>query len=180
MGLLPESCLCHRRLCVPQRPAVLPGILFCLLPTLFGAQAVREDRASAAWGMPCGMKSRQGGSPKALHRLCAIGFAAAVGGRFLPPAAPPGGMGGQWARAAPRWRWVLGCRNRCCCPRCAQKTGGKKQAEEQMNIIEIDHLTYTYPGAKPTLGRSHCELKKGTSWQSLGTTAAGNPLFAKP
>lgn len=50
-----------------------------------------------------------------------------------------------------------------------------------MNVIEIDHLTYSYPGAEqPTLKGITVKIKKGTFSQSLATTAAGNPLFVKP
>ena len=50
-----------------------------------------------------------------------------------------------------------------------------------MNIIDIEDLTYTYPGAEtPILDHVNLQVEKGISWLLLATTAVGNPPFARP
>lgn len=49
-----------------------------------------------------------------------------------------------------------------------------------MSLIEIEHLTYSYPGAEnPTLNDISIQIKKGNFLASLATTDVESPLFVK-
>lgn len=50
-----------------------------------------------------------------------------------------------------------------------------------MNVIEIDHLTYSYPGAEqPTLKGITVKIKKGDFLAIVGNNGCGKSTFVKP
>ena len=50
-----------------------------------------------------------------------------------------------------------------------------------MNVVEIEHLCYTYPGAdKPTLQDVDLTIEKGDFLAIVGNNGCGNPPSAKP
>ena len=49
-----------------------------------------------------------------------------------------------------------------------------------MNVIEIDHLTYSYPGAEqPTLKGITVKIKKGDFLAIVGNNGCGKSTFCK-
>ena len=160
------------------------GILFCLLPTLFLVPKLygkiepllgMQPRTKNTALDPIGLKAVLG---------CAVAFAVAIGAEFMAES----GLSlidweADWAESSTAMAigmvvaavLAVAVADYESPP---EKAPLEKGGVSMMNVIEIDHLTYSYPGAEqPTLKDITVKIKKGTFSQSLATTAAGSPLL---
>ena len=62
----------------------------------------------------------------------------------------------------------------------SEKSSVEKRCVSMMNVIEIDHLTYSYPGAEqPTLKGITVKIKKGDFLAIVGNNGCGKSTFCK-